>query len=79
VALLCTVVLQMIFPVVLEQIVAFFSEPSFLGGPYGNGTGEDLVLWFLAPMFQLGLALFLGWRLHENLRRRSFAMEARTV
>jgi hypothetical protein len=30
-------------------------------------------------MFQVGLALFLGWRLHENLRRRSFAMEGRSV
>jgi ABC-type transport system involved in cytochrome c biogenesis permease component len=79
VALLCTVVLQMIFPVVLEQVVAFFSEPPFLGGGYSSVTGEDLFVGFLGPMFQVGLALFLGWRLHENLRRRSFAMEGRSV
>jgi hypothetical protein len=79
VALLCTVVLQMLFPVVLAQIAAFFSEPPYLGGAYGNVTGEDLVLWSLAPAFQIGLALFLGWRLHENLRRRSFAMEGRSI
>jgi ABC-type transport system involved in multi-copper enzyme maturation permease subunit len=77
VALLCTVVLQMLFPVILEQVAEFLSEPALLTSGYGNSTGEDLALRLLAPLFQLLLALFLGWRLLENLRHRSFAMEGR--
>lgn len=79
VALLCTVVVQMILPVVIAQVAEFLSEPAYLTGGFGNNMGVDLGFKLLAPFFQLLLAWFLAWRLHENLCKRSFAMEGRAV
>ena len=76
VALLCTVVLQMLFPVVLGQVAEFLGDPPWFSS-YGNSMGEEVALKLLAPVFQVLMAVFLGWRLHENLRRRSFAMEGK--
>lgn len=72
VALLCTVVLQMIFPVVLAQVAYFFSDAPLYNSPYSGG--EEVGLRLVGAFFQVLLAVFLGWRLHENLRHRNFAM-----
>jgi hypothetical protein len=74
VALLCTVVLQMILPVVLGQVAQFLSDTGTTPYIATGGPEQDWVAPLAGPMFQLVLALFLGWRLHENLRHRSFAM-----
>lgn len=79
VALLCTVVVQMILPVVLAQVAAFFSEAPLYGSSSNGALEANWEYQLLAPLLQLALAWFLAWRLHENLRRRSFAMEGRTV
>ena len=79
VALLCTVVLQMIVPVVLGQVAQFLSDTGMTPYVTTGGPEQDWVALLAAPTFQLLLAWFLGWRLHENLRHRSFAMEGRAA
>lgn len=75
VALLCTVVFQMVLPVVLAQIASFFSDTPLYVAPYPSGMPrQEAGVGLVGSLFQVLLALFLAWRLHENLRHRNFAM-----
>jgi ABC-type transport system involved in multi-copper enzyme maturation permease subunit len=72
-ALLWTLLTQFALPAALVEGVAFLVDYS----PGRNPSEALLLAKQLIPMlFQILLAAFLSWRLHENLKRRKFVFEA---
>jgi ABC-type transport system involved in multi-copper enzyme maturation permease subunit len=72
-ALLWTLLVQFVIPAVLVQALPFLldSLPG-LSHPDAPFLASGLV----TVLFQVLLALFLSWRLHQNLKRRKFAFES---
>jgi hypothetical protein len=73
-ALIWTLLLHIVVPAALAGIVGLAIESS--GAPSGSDEFILTDLFFPATL-RILLALFLAWRLHENLKRRKFALEAR--
>jgi ABC-type transport system involved in multi-copper enzyme maturation permease subunit len=75
-ALLWTLLAEFGVPAALVEVVntLHFSPPA-----PGNSDAYLLAVPLIPSFVQILLALFLGWRLHGNLRRRNFAFEARRL
>jgi ABC-type transport system involved in multi-copper enzyme maturation permease subunit len=73
-AFLATLLLQVIVPQVLAQLCAWACEPP-VGAPPGNEPG--LLELVVSVLLQVLISLFVAWRLHHNLKRRTFALETR--
>jgi ABC-type transport system involved in multi-copper enzyme maturation permease subunit len=75
-ALLWTLLAEFAAPALLIQATGLLLDDS----PGGIGPDPRFLAGWLVPIvFKILLALFLAWRLHENLKRRKFAVESRRL
>jgi ABC-type transport system involved in multi-copper enzyme maturation permease subunit len=74
VALVGTLLLQIVIPQALVQAWYLFDDSASIGYHSEEGTGFALVF---PVLFQILSAVCLAWRLQNNLRRRRFALAAR--
>jgi len=77
-ALVWTLLVQMVIPSGLSRAVDLWywsrSSVSYSLGAFGSPTVHAVV----SVCVQIGIALFLAWRLKDNLKRRRFALDQRT-
>jgi hypothetical protein len=71
-ALLWTLLAQFALPAMLMRLSPMLADALTMPGD----SNEPFVPFTVVlVLFQVMVALFLGWRLHENLKRRKFAFE----
>jgi ABC-type transport system involved in multi-copper enzyme maturation permease subunit len=77
-ALLWTLLVQMVIPSGLSRAADFWywsrSSVGYSFGDFGSPTLHALV----SATTQIGIALYLAWRLKDNLKRRRFALDRAT-
>ncbi len=77
-ALLWTLLVQMVVPNGLARAADFWfwstDSVSYSFGALASPAAHTII----SVAVQIGIALFLGWRLKDNLKRRRFALEVRT-
>jgi len=77
-ALVWTLLVQMVIPSGLSRAADFWywsrSSMSYSFGAFGSPTIHAVV----SVCAQIGIALFLAWRLKDNLKRRRFALDRGT-
>ena len=71
-ALLWTLLAQFAFPAALVQAMHLLLDSA---AGLNNLDERFLAGRLIPPLFQILLAFFLSWRLHQNLKRRKFAFE----